>query len=168
MRKSKENKKQRIIRKGNGKEPTVIEFNLSKAVMLLIIIGVIIAGIVTKEIVTTIIETNHEKQLVNEEQIKTQELEETNEEQIKIKKKKKIDGEQVDVQDLREANGDLGYITSVETKVQDGVGPFDENDEAGNDSGPDNGIVRSFDQITWTHKLTFGLKPGTTETNLKD
>ena len=166
--KNKTNKRNKIIRKDAKRGTTVIEFNLSKAVIMLIIIGVVLAGILTKEIVTTIIETNHEKQLANEEQIKTQELEETNEEQIKIQELGKIDGEQVEVQDLREANGDLGYITSVETKVQDGVGPFDENDEPGNDSGPDNGIVRSFDQITWTHKLTFGLKPGTTETNLKD
>ena len=65
MKKSKENKKQKIIRK--GKESTVIEFNLSKAVILLIIIGVIIAGIVTKEIVTTIIETNQRELLANDE-----------------------------------------------------------------------------------------------------
>lgn len=30
-----------------------------------------------------------------------------------------------------------------------GTGPFDENDEAGNDSSADNNIVRSFDTVTW-------------------
>ena len=143
-------KKQKLIRRGHGKEPTVIEFNLSKAVIFLIIIGVIIAGIVTKEIVTTIIETNQTELLANEEENISQ-----NEEEM------------VDVQGLREANGDLGYITSAEAKVKTGVGPFDADDNPGNDSSEDNNIVRSFDQITLTYELTFGLKPGTTETSLK-
>ena len=138
-RKSRE-KKHKLIRK--GKESTVIEFNLSKAVILLIIIGVIIAGIITKEIVTTIIEAKQTELLANEEQI--------------------------DVQDIKEVNGDLGYITSAEaSEVKTGVGPFDDNDDPGNDSSEENNIVRSFDQITWTYELTFGLKPGTTETSLK-
>ena len=138
-RKSRE-KKHKLIRK--GKESTVIEFNLSKAVILLIIIGVIIAGIITKEIVTTIIEAKQTELLANEEQI--------------------------DVQDIKEVNGDLGYITSAEaSEVKTGVGPFDENDDPGNDSSEENNIVRSFDQLTWTYELTFGLKPGTTETSLK-
>ena len=141
MSKRRENeKKHKIIRK--GKESTIIEFNLSKAVILLIIIGVIIAGILTKEIVTTIIETNQTELLANEEGI--------------------------DVQDLKKVNGDLGYITSVEaSEVKTGVGPFDADDEPGNDSSEENNIVRSFDQITWTYELTFGLKPGTTETSLR-
>ena len=138
-RKSRE-KKHKLIRK--GKESTVIEFNLSKAVILLIIIGVIIAGIITKEIVTTIIEAKQTELLANEEQI--------------------------DVQDIKEVNGDLGYITSAEaSEVKTGVGPFDDNDDPGNDSSEENNIVRSFDQLTWTYELTFGLKPGTTETSLK-
>ena len=140
-RKSRE-KKHKLIRKGHGEEPTVIEFNLSKAVILLIIIGAIIVGIVTKEIVTTIKEAKQTELLANEEQI--------------------------DVQDIKEVNGDLGYITSAEaSEVKTGVGPFDDNDDPGNDSSEENNIVRSFDQITWTYELTFGLKPGTTETNLK-
>ena len=127
--KRKNEKKHKIIRKGHGKEPTVIEFNLSKAVILLIIIGVIIAGILTKEIVTTIIEAKQTELLANEEEI--------------------------DIQDLKEVNGDLGYITSAEAKVKTGVGPFDDNDDPGNDSSEENNIVRSFDQITWTYELTY-------------
>ena len=128
MSKRRENeKKHKIIRK--GKESTVIEFNLSKAVILLIIIGVIIAGILTKEIVTTIIEAKQTELLANEEEI--------------------------DIQDLKEVNGDLGYITSAEAKVKTGVGPFDDNDDPGNDSSEENNIVRSFDQITWTYELTY-------------
>lgn len=59
-------KKHQLITKGHGNEPTVIEFNLSKAVILLIIIGVIIAGLVTKEIVTTIIKARQNKVLAEE------------------------------------------------------------------------------------------------------
>ena len=168
MRKSKENKKQRIIRKGNGKEPTVIEFNLSKAVIMLIIIGVIIAGIVTKEIVTTIIETNHEKQLANEDIIngKNGTENETIQNVVKKQNENLTDGEELQI--VRSINGDLGYISSVDTKeVKTGTGPFDENDEPGNDSSENNEIVRSFDQITWTYELTFRLKEPNGEINLK-
>ena len=59
-------KKHKLITKGHGNEPTVIEFNLSKAVILLIIIGVVIAGLVTKEIVTTIIKARQNKVLAEE------------------------------------------------------------------------------------------------------
>ena len=149
MNNRKNEKKHKLTIRGHGKEPTIIEFNLSKAVILLIILGVIIAGIITKEIVTTIIEAKQTELLANEEESITQ-----NEEEI-------------DIQDLKEVNGDLGYITSAEAKVKTGVGPFDENDEPGNDSSEENNIVRSFDQITWTYELTFGLKPGTTETSLR-
>ena len=38
-----------------------------------------------------------------------------------------------------------------------GVGPFDDNDEPGNDSSENNKIVRSFDQVTWTVENTFAL-----------
>ena len=96
-------KKHKFITKGVGEEPTVIEFNLSKAVILLIIIGVIIAGIVTKEILTTIIEAKQTELLANDEAY---------------------------LQSTRSRNGDLGYINSVDLKeVKTGTGPFDKNDE---------------------------------------
>ena len=151
MRKSKDNKKAKLIRKGHGKESTVIEFNLSKAVILLIIVGVIISGIVTKEIVTTIIETNQRKILANEKEYITEQTVPNN-----------------DTQTMAVINGDLGKITLTEIKsVRTGVGPFDDNNNPGNDSSEDNNIVRSFDQVTWTIEATMGLKTGTTETNLK-
>ena len=43
----------------------------------------------------------------------------------------------------------------IQTKT--GTGPWDENDEPGNDSSEDNNIVRSFDQVTWTIENTFAL-----------
>ena len=164
MRKSKDNKKAKLIRRGHGKEPTVIEFNLSKAVIFLIIIGVLIAGIVTKEIVTTIIETNQKNLMASEEET----INETN-----LNTESTITGETSNSENNQEennntsekseksANGDLGYISSVaEMNISTGVGPFDENDEPGNDSSEKNDIVRSFDQITWTYELTFALKSG--------
>ena len=118
-RKNKTNKRNKLIRKDAQRGTTVIEFNLSKAVIMLIIIGVVLAGLLTKEIVTTIVEVNKTELLANEEEI--------------------------DIHDLKEVNGDLGCITSAEAKVKTGVGPFDENDEPGNDSSENNNIVRSFD-----------------------
>ncbi len=43
----------------------------------------------------------------------------------------------------------------IQTKT--GTGPWDENDEPGNDSSEENDIVRSFDQVTWTIENTFAL-----------
>ena len=64
-------------------------------------------------------------------------------------------------------NGDKGYISSAQiTQVKTGTGPFDSNDDPGNDSSEDNNIVRSFDQVTWTVNLTMALKQGIAETNL--
>ena len=65
-------------------------------------------------------------------------------------------------------NGDKGYISSAQiTQVKTGTGPFDSNDDPGNDSSEDNNIVRSFDQVTWTVNLTMALKSGIADTNLK-
>ncbi len=65
-------------------------------------------------------------------------------------------------------NGDKGYISSAQIiQTKTGTGPFDENDDPGNDSSEDNNIVRSFDQVTWTVNLTMALKSGIADTNLK-
>ena len=57
--------------------------------------------------------------------------------------------------------GRNGYISSAQIIERvTGTGPWDENDEPGNDSSPDNDIVRSFDQVTWTVNLTTTLKEG--------
>lgn len=51
------------------------------------------------------------------------------------------------------------YVLAYDVdKVIDGTTPFDENDDAGNDSGDSNGIVRSFDIINYTLKYTTALK----------
>ena len=38
-----------------------------------------------------------------------------------------------------------------------GTGPFDENDEPGNDSSPDNDIIRSFDTLTWEIEASLAI-----------
>ena len=57
--------------------------------------------------------------------------------------------------------GRNGYISSAQIiERATGTGPWDDDDEPGNDSSPDNDIVRSFDQVTWTVNLTTALKEG--------
>ena len=64
-------------------------------------------------------------------------------------------------------NGDKGYISSAQIiKTKTGTGPWDADDEPGNDSSEDNNIVRSFDQVTWTVDLTMALKSGIAESGL--
>ena len=65
-------------------------------------------------------------------------------------------------------NGDKAYISSAQViKTKTGTGPWDTDDEPGNDSSEDNNIVRSFDQVTYTVELTMALKSETTDTSLK-
>ena len=57
-------------------------------------------------------------------------------------------------------NGDKGYISSAQViQTKTGTGPWDANDEPGNDSSEDNNIVRSFDQVIWTVESTMQMKP---------
>jgi len=64
-------------------------------------------------------------------------------------------------------NGDKGYISSAQIiQTKTGTGPWDANDEPGNDSSEDNNIVRSFDQVTWTVDLTMALKSGVVDSRL--
>ena len=65
---------------------------------------------------------------------------------------KNIDEKAIDI-------GSKGYISSAEIiQTKTGTGPWDENDEPGNDSSEDNDVVRSFDQVVWTVDLTISLK----------
>lgn len=66
------------------------------------------------------------------------------------------------------AIGENSKISSIQiTKRKTGTGPFDENDEAGNDSSENNNIVRSFDQITWTIEATMALKENSIQESYK-
>ncbi|WP_371410196.1 fusion protein (includes pXO2-28-29-30) [Bacillus wiedmannii] len=51
--------------------------------------------------------------------------------------------------------------------IVDGTAPFDSNDEAGNDSSPNNGIVRTFDTITYPLKVTINPKKHDQLKNIK-
>ena len=54
---------------------------------------------------------------------------------------------------------DGAEITSAQIiQAKTGTGPWDDDDEPGNDSSEDNDIVRSFDQVTWTIENTMGIK----------
>ena len=56
-------------------------------------------------------------------------------------------------------NGDKGYISSAQIiQTKTGTGPWDADDEPGNDSSEDNNIVRSFDQVIWTVESTMQMK----------
>ena len=149
---------------------------------MLIIIGVVLAGLLTKEIVTTIIEVNKTELLANEdvnnkengtENTGNGETESAGKDQNE-NSTNSVNGEdgeeqnEADLQTSRSMNGDLGYISSIDTKeVKTGTGPFDKDDEPGNDSSEDNDVVRSFDQITWTYQLNFSLKEPDSGTSLK-
>ena len=59
------------------------------------------------------------------------------------------------VEELPDNGAKISSSQIIQTKT--GTGPFDENDEPGNDSSEDNNIVRSFDQVTWTIENTMVL-----------
>ena len=59
-------------------------------------------------------------------------------------------------EELPDDGGRISSSQVIQTKT--GTGPFDENDEPGNDSSEDNNIVRSFDQVTWTIEKYNGTK----------
>ena len=59
------------------------------------------------------------------------------------------------VEELPDDGGKISSSQVIQTKT--GTGPFDENDEPGNDSSEDNNVVRSFDQVTWTVENTMVL-----------
>ena len=49
-------------------------------------------------------------------------------------------------------------ITSAQIiQTKTGTGPWDENDDPGNDSSDENDVIRSFDHVTWTIENTMGL-----------
>ena len=64
--KNRKKNKRKLITRGHGSEPTVIEFNLSKAVLLCITIGVIITTITTVKVITTIIGAKQDNALADE------------------------------------------------------------------------------------------------------
>ena len=64
------------------------------------------------------------------------------------------------VEELPDNAARISSVQVVQTKT--GTGPWDENNEPGNDSSENNNIVRSFDQVTWTIENTMVLNNSTT------
>ncbi len=62
-------------------------------------------------------------------------------------------------EELPDNGAKISSAQIIQTKT--GTGPFDDNDEPGNDSSEDNNIVRSFDQVTWTVENTMVLNGDT-------
>ena len=57
--------------------------------------------------------------------------------------------------------GEKAYITGMEIIDRiTGTGPWDNNNNAGNDQDEDNNIVRSFDSVVWKIKCNINLKEG--------
>ena len=62
--------------------------------------------------------------------------------------------------------GDSAIVSSLAlTKKTDGVGPFDADNNPGNDSSDSNNIVRSFDQVSYTVEATMAMMDGASETS---
>ena len=53
-------------------------------------------------------------------------------------------------------------VTNTRVSIIDGDGDFDANDDAGNDSGPSNKIVRNFDQVTYNVQYDLAYKADST------
>ena len=58
-------------------------------------------------------------------------------------------------EELPDDGGKISSSQIIQTKT--GTGPFDANNDPGNDSSEDNNVVRSFDQVTWTVENTMML-----------
>ena len=88
---------------------------------------------------------------------------------------KKVETIQIASNNLINADEETIQTIGQEAKVsglsiierRTGTGPFDENDEAGNDSAETNEIVRSFDKVTWKVEATMALKENSTESSYK-
>lgn len=69
---------------------------------------------------------------------------------------------------VSDGNEDFRFNAFIREKdVIDGTPGWDNNDEPGNDSGPKNGIVRSFDTVTYPLKVTVNPKKTKTLQNIQ-
>lgn len=49
---------------------------------------------------------------------------------------------------------DKAYVSKIkQVEVQDGTAPFDKDDARGDDSGKNNGVVRSFDSVVYNYEI---------------
>lgn len=58
------------------------------------------------------------------------------------------------LENIDKLTGDAAFVSSISvTSIADGTGPFDSDDEAGNDSSAENKIVRTFDTVTYQFEV---------------
>lgn len=71
-----------------------------------------------------------------------------------------LEGEDVVIAEGENTSHELFEFDSFikEDEIIDGTESFDDDDEPGNDSGPNNGIVRTFDTVTYPVKITINPK----------
>mgnify|MGYP004685929861 FL=1 len=81
---------------------------------------------------------------------------------IQVEESSESDVPETETSTISEApisQSDLCYIKAFEiSELQDGTAPFDDNNDPGNDSAIDNGVVRSFDNVFYTLKYTTAIK----------
>lgn len=81
---------------------------------------------------------------------------------IQVEESRESDVPETETSTISEApisQSDLCYIKAFEiSELQDGTVPFDDNNDPGNDSAIDNGVVRSFDNVFYTLKYTTAIK----------
>ena len=72
------------------------------------------------------------------------------------------------IQELKKENANLSFEADIDdTKVISGTGPFDANDNAGNDQSASNKVVRTFDTITYPLSVTINSKNAEELKNIK-
>lgn len=157
-------------------EKILMSRNIIFKIIVCSIITILLSTSCSNIIVATTNEINNKEQAIQKDNEDTQV---NNKKEMNDNEQKTIDAnEEVEVQNIKKLqtqneNNDIGKsilvsdtILGEEAKISSaqiiqrktGIGPFDENDEAGNDSSESNNIVRSFDKITWTVECTMVLK----------
>ena len=125
--------------------------NIIFKITICFMITIILSTSCTNIIVATTNEIDNKEQAIQKEN-----------ENIQINNKKELnDSEQKTINANEEKPQNMEKLQTQNAQIierKTGIGPFDENDEAGNDSSESNNIVRSFDKITWTVECTMVLK----------
>lgn len=160
-------------------EKILMSKNIIFKVIVCFIITILLSTSCSNIIVATTNEIDNKEQAIQKENENIQinnkkELNDSEQKTINANEEKPQNMEKLQTQNENEStNNDIGKsilasdtILGEEAKISSaqiierktGIGPFDENDEAGNDSSESNNIVRSFDKITWTVECTMVLK----------
>lgn len=70
-----------------------------------------------------------------------------------------LNSDEAAISSVQNTESDQCYVLAYEiSKIIDGTAPFDADNAAGNDSGDENNVVRSFDTINYTLKYTTAIR----------